>query len=1041
MPQLTPPGAHRFDRFLLAVFAVFALPLLALAQTSGTITGRVLNTGTGEYIRNADVKVGGTNLGATSEDGGYYYIYNVPAGTHTVTITYPGADPVSADVNVTAGATATHDFEIALSREHRAGEDVVKLEKFVVETEREGQSKMIAEQKQAINMKQVVSTDNFGDMSEQNVGEFLKYLPGITIDYVETDTRSASMMGLDPKYGYVTLDGNPQASGDSGSFGGNTRQFEFESISMNNIESVEVNKTLTPDMWADAPAGTVNLRTRSAIDTKRPKFGFRAGFITNALESGSPWKRTPRHDDGLHAKTRPRLDFDYSSGPILGGKVGITLNGSFTNIYKLQYRESLGFDYNPPASLGVPAVVNSINFKDGPKISEKSAGGIKIDYEPYRGLRMTVAGSYSYFSDFFANRNLNFVTTTANLAPGSSLTKVIANNSNNTNTRIDQSGESTGKQKDNTNLSYFINWRHGPWVVDLSTLYSRARQTRGALFYGTIGNTPVRLSRIGFTAERTDVKSPAWNIIQTSGGNWYDWNNWGVYDAQDVNANREIGQTEQYTGKIDISRVMSWDIPTTYKFGAAEQVMAKHRWNAQQFYGRYVGPTGNALTSRMPLSKATFNIDKGWGGGIGPLPVVDKEAMYVLLRDHPEYYTQSTANIVSQINAIAGSFQSNQEDVRAGYIMQTSKVGRWQLMAGVRFENTRTTSRVPDEVPIPMNPYATKGTKVVNGVTVTTYAATTSLDYANYRWSRGDITTWGGYSDWMPSAAAKFQINKDMDLKLGYNKAIKRPDLDKSAGPWKITTDDNTGDITVTIPNPDVKPERSDTLSAMFEYYLKNAGVASVHVYQVRIKNAIDDSPDGVSADEVGLGGIPEFAGYLFKTYFNLNERRTVRGIELSYRQSLLMFQNPWIRGTTVWASYAQRAATPRPRNGTRYFPRNASGGVTWRYGKVQLSVNGTWTDETYVSDTQASGGPSSTAASNPVPTLGNTTPFAPEYYKPRTILFVDARYKLNNNLSLFLSGDRAYDSGKIWYYKYDGRFRQVEKYGSQWSFGIRGDF
>jgi len=72
---------------------------------------------------------------------------------------------------------------------------------------------------------------------------------------------------------------------------------------MNNIESIEVNKTLTPDMWADAPAGTVNLRTKSALDRKGVRAGFTTGFIFNSLEYG--FKATPRHDDGLNAKTRP----------------------------------------------------------------------------------------------------------------------------------------------------------------------------------------------------------------------------------------------------------------------------------------------------------------------------------------------------------------------------------------------------------------------------------------------------------------------------------------------------------------------------------------------------------------------------------------------------------------------------------------------------------------------------------------------------------------------------------------------------------------
>ena len=44
-------------------------------------------------------------------------------------------------------------------------------------------------------MKTVVAADNFGDIAEGNVGEFLKFMPGITLDYVETDTRAARMGG------------------------------------------------------------------------------------------------------------------------------------------------------------------------------------------------------------------------------------------------------------------------------------------------------------------------------------------------------------------------------------------------------------------------------------------------------------------------------------------------------------------------------------------------------------------------------------------------------------------------------------------------------------------------------------------------------------------------------------------------------------------------------------------------------------------------------------------------------------------------------
>ena len=102
---------------------------------------------------------------------------------------------------------------------------------------------------------------------------------------------------------------------------------------------------------------------------------------------------------------------------------------------------------------------------------------------------------------------------------------------------------------------------------------------------------------------------------------------------------------------------------------------------------------------------------------------------------------------------------------------------------------------------------------------------------------------------------------------------------------------------------------------------------------------------------------------------------------------------------------------------------------MSWSFGRFFAQVNGTWTDKTFTGGNTVT----STAA---VGEAGEA-----EFFRPRLILFTNLRYKLNSHLSLFLSGDRAYDSGKIWYYRSDGRIRQIENYGSQWSFGVKGEF
>src|SRR5882724_9500154 len=198
----------------------FALTAFAQSTTTGLITGRVLNPATGEYIRNIEVRIEGTQQVAISEEGGYYRLTDAPAGETTIVASYTGHQSATAHLTVTAGTTSTHDFELApvgSGGNAKVGpDDAIKLSEFVVSSEREGQAKAISEQKQSMNVKTVVASDNFGDIAEGNIGEFLKFMPGVTLDYVETDTRAARMSGMEARYGYVTINGNTIANTSTG---------------------------------------------------------------------------------------------------------------------------------------------------------------------------------------------------------------------------------------------------------------------------------------------------------------------------------------------------------------------------------------------------------------------------------------------------------------------------------------------------------------------------------------------------------------------------------------------------------------------------------------------------------------------------------------------------------------------------------------------------------------------------------------------------------------------------------------------------------
>ena len=53
--------------------------VLAQSTSTGRVVGRVFNPSTGEYVRNAEIRVQGTQNTAYSEEGGVYQLDNVPA--------------------------------------------------------------------------------------------------------------------------------------------------------------------------------------------------------------------------------------------------------------------------------------------------------------------------------------------------------------------------------------------------------------------------------------------------------------------------------------------------------------------------------------------------------------------------------------------------------------------------------------------------------------------------------------------------------------------------------------------------------------------------------------------------------------------------------------------------------------------------------------------------------------------------------------------------------------------------------------------------
>lgn len=110
----------------------------------------------------------------------------------------------------------------------------------------------------------VISQDDAGKFADQNVAESLQRLPGITLQKTEGEGQFVSVRGLGPGFVNVSMNGNELASSSS-----DTRAFALDAVPSDLLSSIEVFKSLTPDMDLNSIGGTVNVKTVNAFDRKK----------------------------------------------------------------------------------------------------------------------------------------------------------------------------------------------------------------------------------------------------------------------------------------------------------------------------------------------------------------------------------------------------------------------------------------------------------------------------------------------------------------------------------------------------------------------------------------------------------------------------------------------------------------------------------------------------------------------------------------------------------------------------------------------------
>lgn len=1000
---------------LASAIALLCLPPIVQAQSqdtvvqqqqTGGIRGRILNTVTGAYVRNAEIRVAGTAIVVYSEEGGVFRISGVPAGETTLEISYTGLAPQQQQVVVEPGQVV--QLDVAMKAPAPIGNDVTELDSVRVTRTYSGQDMAIMEQRAAINAKNVVPADTFGALTMGDVGEFMKSMPGISLDYTEVDATAVRIGGLDPKYSTFTLDGARMATATSNNNSG--RQNSFEQMSVTGIESIELNNTLTASMDADAPGGNINLRSKYAFDRTKRGIEFQLGGV--ATSESSFFSRRYFPDDKKHATVYPSGQFGYGD-VFMDGRFGVAFNASYNANYVQQERIQTDWAYYPDGRV----LPYRLMWRPGPKMTSRTAANLGADFKINDDWTLSLRSAYSLYDvEYFNQYTYLYLGTTKETwaTPDSTSTHLVVNPTG------------TGSNSPRLQTSYSHRYAGTPTLTlapklefkgESTDFTLRASYSTSAFNFrdsdkGFLQHTDNWLTRIGFTADRASEDSTAWYLTQTAGRDWSNPANFNLDDPIGYNIynNQSDAKNKQYGVNADLVK--------DFDFGQQSYTLLtglgsrRNDWKTNEsHYQRYqyVGPNGDQTdpSAVIPWTEnyqwQFLNLDAGNVNSLG-WRADSNYAMYEIFKAHPDWFVADT---VGNLKRIFDNDKRVRETVNAAYIEGQTRIGDARFDLGLRYERTETRARVASIRPVSEVEAAGLSTSTVEG-----------LCY-QYRCKNGKAsygTRKGTYDDFFLSGGMKYDFNENLVGQLSFSQSILRPDYGNLGG--VVGVNDDT--LTVTVPNPKLKPEHATKYFAGLQYYLDPAGVLGLSFYKLDIKD-MQTTGITVNPEDVGFGS-DEYPGYQFVSAGNLPGTSTNNGMILEYSQQLTFlpgaFSGLYVRGSyTRVDPDGERVNLPE---------KSANWGLGYRYGKFDAQVNGNYQSSYRVS-----------ALSN--------TPTTPDngilYRAARTMWNVSLNYRLSDHFYLQLAGRNVFDEPDIIYSNVRSRVRLYDRYGSMWTFALRGKF
>ncbi|MGH8017862.1 MAG: TonB-dependent receptor [Opitutaceae bacterium] len=923
-------------------------------------------------------------------------------------------------------------------------EEAVVLEAFEVEGFREGLARAREEQRNALNLKDIISVDSVGKLPDTNVAEALQRVPSAYLTNSRGgDGRFVSVRGVDPVLNNVTMNGQTIGVSDVDGRGG--RAAPLDVLSASALQSIEVVKSPTPDMDGQGLGATINITTPSAFD-REGAFAYGSAKIGfNELVSGGDIYEA---DINLGTTFGPEDQFGLVIGASYSRRDFIAYEVSREG-YRVLGRgadQYFGVD-GTPNPFGVIAVSADMTLRTFLGEKEREGGNINFEWRPRDGTEVWIRGFKTEYREFIRKSQLRL--RTANL--NSNTTRFVSPNQLFTTRGAVETETEYGDtfrpvEQLTVGGSHEIN---DAWAIDGNITLTGAEEDKpgGTLladefsnsnFQNGLGNTP---SNATFDIDTTGLFPAYRTVFDDPVTGWP-----GTGDIGDLSfypffrIRREFSHVEEDTKTYDLN--FTWDreiagIPGFLKAGVkfldrdksvddrslrylpADTIFLSDYFvdgatrlpygimNSDLVGGFAIDPFGGLYARQLGATHNAAAFEAELNTNIGPT----LDAQYDEITNTPDPAT-SIANPARWTFDTSGSRSNSVEDdytvkeeIFAYYLMgEYELTEKLKLLAGVRVEHTdaRMSAFLFQDVRadgtfelLPNGPVDKDFTNVLPAVHLRWVATDKILVRASYTTSIGRPD----YKDMSP-------IGRSFEIRSG-------PAPDVFTGSLREG-------------NPALEPYESNNYDVSAAYYFaEGRGVVSIGAFYKDITNAIYDFGYNPVTDDITLlgknytrgmaGDIPvvEFRGFQFSSLSistkNNSPKSHVGGLEFVYQQDFTFLPAPF-DGFGIAANFALMDSeatllTTRPTgdNDVPFFLQpDAVGNVQLYFQRRGFEARVAWH---YQDDALAAVG---------------SDPLIDKFWRARDQFDAKVSYKINSTWGIFIEGRNLTDEPNRTYFAFD---------------------